>query len=94
LGRDSETAYGYQLAYLDSISASSPKALEASTRVISSVVSEPSIFELDSLLRVGALQAAKEHPLFALLKVFASGDLAQYHEWESSHGSTLSEFGK
>ncbi|CAE6520462.1 unnamed protein product [Rhizoctonia solani] len=89
-----ETAYGYQLAYLRSVPASSPKALEASTRVISSAVSEPSIFELDTLLRVDTLQAAKDHPLFALLRVFTSGDLAQYHEWEASHESTLSEFGK
>lgn len=77
-----------------SVSASSPKALEASTQVIASVVSEPSIFELDSLFRVGTLQAAKDHPLFALLKVFTSGDLAQYHDWEANHASTLSEFGK
>ncbi|KAH7343459.1 hypothetical protein B0J17DRAFT_642429 [Rhizoctonia solani] len=90
---DIETAYGYQLAFLRSVSASSPNALEASTRVIASAVSEPSIFELDTLLRVDAIQAAKDHPLFALLKVFTSGDLAQYHEWEASHGSTLSEFG-
>ncbi|KAF8709216.1 Eukaryotic translation initiation factor 3 subunit K, partial [Rhizoctonia solani] len=91
---DIDTAYGYQLAYLRSVSASSPKALEASTRVISSAVSEPSIFELDSLLRVDTLQAAKDHPLFALLRVFTSGDLAQFHEWEAKHASTLSEFGK
>ncbi|KAF8760378.1 Eukaryotic translation initiation factor 3 subunit K [Rhizoctonia solani] len=70
------------------------KALEASTRVISSAVSEPSIFELGSLLRVDTLQAAKDHPLFALLRVFTSGDLAQFHEWEAKHASTLSEFGK
>ncbi|QRW16317.1 PCI domain-containing protein [Rhizoctonia solani] len=91
---DIDTAYGYQLAYLRSVSASSPKALEASTRVISSAVSEPSIFELGSLLRVDTLQAAKDHPLFALLRVFTSGDLAQFHEWEAKHASTLSEFGK
>ncbi|CAE6429780.1 PCI domain-containing protein [Rhizoctonia solani AG-1 IA] len=90
---DIDTAYGYQLAYLRSVSASSPKALEASTRVISSAVSEPSIFELGSLLRVDTLQAAKDHPLFALLRVFTSGDLAQFHEWEAKHASTLSEFG-
>ncbi|CAE6511112.1 unnamed protein product [Rhizoctonia solani] len=90
---DVEIAYGYQLAYLRSVSASSPKALEASTRVISSAVSEPSIFDLDTLLRVDTLQAAKDHPLFALLKVFTAGGLEQYHEWEASHASTLSEFG-
>ncbi|KAG8759025.1 hypothetical protein FRC11_002661 [Ceratobasidium sp. 423] len=91
---DVETAYGYQLAYLRSVPGSSPKALGASTRVISLAISEPSIFELDTLLRVDTLQAAKDHPLFALLRVFTSGDLAQYHEWEASHASVLSEFGK
>ncbi|KAG8711081.1 hypothetical protein FRC08_016338 [Ceratobasidium sp. 394] len=91
---DIETAYGYQLFYLHAVCTKSPQALEASTRAISWAVSEPSIFDLDSLLRIDTLEAAKDHPLYSLLKIFSSGDLAQYRTWESEHESTLTEFGK
>lgn len=90
----SQTAYGYQIHYLSVVGPKSPKAAEASTRTISWAVSEPSIFDFDGLLRTDALEAAKDHPLYALLKIFSSGDLAQYHSWESEHASTFSEFGK
>ncbi|KAG8741351.1 hypothetical protein FRC10_002968 [Ceratobasidium sp. 414] len=91
---DIETAYGYQLFYLHAVCTKSAQALEASTRSISWAVSEPSIFDLDSLLRIDTLEAAQDHPLYSLLKIFSSGDLAQYHTWESEHASTLAEFGK
>ncbi|KAG8734239.1 hypothetical protein FRC12_018591 [Ceratobasidium sp. 428] len=91
---DIETAYGYQLYYLFAVCTKSPQAVEASTQTIAWAVSEPSIFDLDSLLRTDTLEAVQDHPLYSLLKIFSSGDLAQYHTWESEHASTLSEFGK
>ncbi|KAG9121209.1 hypothetical protein FRC07_002932 [Ceratobasidium sp. 392] len=46
---DIETAYGYQLFYLFAVCTKSPQAPEASTKTIAWAVSEPSIFELDSM---------------------------------------------
>ncbi|KAG8734255.1 hypothetical protein FRC12_018585 [Ceratobasidium sp. 428] len=91
---DIETAYGYQLYYLFAVCTKSPQAVGASTQTIAWAVSEPSIFDLDSLLRTDTLEAVQDHPLYSLLKIFSSGDLAQYHTWESEHASTLAEFGK
>ncbi|QRV72815.1 UDP-glucose:glycoprotein glucosyltransferase A [Ceratobasidium sp. AG-Ba] len=48
---------------------------------------------LRRLLRVDTLEAVQDHPLYSLLKIFSSGDLAQYHSWESEHASILAEFG-
>jgi translation initiation factor 3 subunit M len=88
-----ETSYSYVLLHLQSIPAGSPNAQQGALEAIATALRLPSIFNFDSLLKIDALQSAKTHQLFALLKVFLNGELLEYKQWEASNASILDDFG-
>ena len=53
----------------------------------------PSYFNFDSLFRLDAVVAAKDHELFALLQIFLNDGLAQYKAWADSHAGAFAKYG-
>ena len=53
----------------------------------------PSYFDFDSLFRLDAVVAAKDHELFALLQIFLNDSLAQYKAWADSHAGVFAKYG-
>jgi translation initiation factor 3 subunit M len=72
---------------------SSPDANTAALDTIVATLQLPTVFDLNHLLKVKALQTVKDHPLFGLLRILLYGDLAQYKEWQAANTSTIDEFG-
>ena len=60
---------------------------------VASALRLPSYFDFDSLFRLDAVVAAKDHELFALLKIFLNDDLAQYKAWADSHAGAFAKYG-
>jgi len=87
-----ESAYIYLLMRLRYIPAASASAEPASLGAIAAALRLPGNFSFEELLQSDAVQSAKEHKLFALLKIFLAGSLADYLSWESSNQDVLKEF--
>ncbi|KAJ3749300.1 PCI domain-containing protein [Lentinula detonsa] len=66
-------------------------AKDASIRVIASALRIPSIFEFDTLFKLDAVVANKDHELFALLQVFLNDGLSEFKAWETSHPGALGQ---
>ncbi|KIJ37443.1 hypothetical protein M422DRAFT_178100 [Sphaerobolus stellatus SS14] len=88
-----ETAYTYEVAYVRSISPSSPKAQPAALFAIATALRLPSIFNFDALFKIDAVQVAKDQPLYALLRVILEGSIADLDSWVVANEATLNEFG-
>ncbi|KAI0751139.1 PCI-domain-containing protein [Daedaleopsis nitida] len=84
------TSFQFQLAYVRSLPVSS--AQSAAIDAIAAAFRLPSFFDFDSLFRLDAVVAAKDHELFALLKIFLNDGLEQYKAWATSHSEALSKY--
>ncbi|EJD48516.1 hypothetical protein AURDEDRAFT_112952, partial [Auricularia subglabra TFB-10046 SS5] len=87
-----DASYSYLLDRLRLISASSPLAEPATLETISAALSLPSVHDFDSLAKIDAVQSAKEHPLFALLKIFMLESVKEYLAWSEQNAATLTQF--
>ncbi|KAI0650392.1 PCI-domain-containing protein [Trametes meyenii] len=85
-------AYHYQLSYVRSLPPASPSAQEAAIDTVASALRLPSYFDFDSLFRLDAVIAAKDHELFALLQIFLNEGLPQYKAWTDSHSAVLTKY--
>ncbi|KAI0371602.1 PCI-domain-containing protein [Pilatotrama ljubarskyi] len=85
-------AYQYQLSYVRSLPSSSPLAQSAAIDAVASALRLPSYFDFDSLFRLDAVVAAKDHDLFSLLQIFLNEGISQYKAWVESHPDTLSKY--
>lgn len=87
-GRNSKTSYTYHLSYLRSLPSTSPEALPASVNLITTALSDPTIYEFDPLFRIDAIvESAKDHEIFELLRVFLSGGLEELKAWGEKYGN-------
>ena len=89
----SVVSYQYQLAYVRSLPPTSPEAQSAAIDAIAAALRLPAYFDFDSLFRLDAVVAAKDHELFSLLKIFLNDGLVQYKEWASSHSGAFAKYG-
>ncbi|KAI0775891.1 PCI-domain-containing protein [Trametes elegans] len=85
-------SYQYQLSYVRSLTPSSPVAQAAAIDAISAALRLPSYFDFDSLFRLDAVVAAKDHELFSLLQIFLNEGLPQYKAWLDSHSGVLEKY--
>ena len=60
---------------------------------VASALRLPSYFDFDSLFRLDAVVAAKDHELFSLLQIFLNDSLVEYQAWVQSHADALSKYG-
>ncbi|CDO69565.1 hypothetical protein BN946_scf184759.g5 [Trametes cinnabarina] len=89
---DAVTSFQYQLSYVRSLPSSSPVAQTAAIEAVASALRLPSYFDFDTLFRLDAVVAAKDHPLFSLLQIFLNEGLSQYSAWVSSHTDVLAKY--
>jgi translation initiation factor 3 subunit M len=87
----SETAYKFALSHAKIVPSSSPEAQSVATRVITSALQLPSLFDFDPLIQLDVVSAAKSHPIYALLQIFVGNGLAEYQSWISANGAAVSE---
>ncbi|PIL37471.1 hypothetical protein GSI_01165 [Ganoderma sinense ZZ0214-1] len=85
-------SYQYQLAYIRSVPPTSPEAQTAAIDAIATALRLPNYFDFDSLFRLDAVVAAKDHELFSLLKIFLNDGLAQYKEWVAGHSDAFQKY--
>ncbi|KAM5534416.1 hypothetical protein V8D89_011883 [Ganoderma adspersum] len=85
-------SYQYQLAYVRSLPPTSPEAQSAAIDAIAAALRLPAYFDFDSLFRLDAVVASKDHELFSLLKIFLNDGLVQYKEWASSHSGAFAKY--
>ncbi|KAJ3980007.1 PCI domain-containing protein [Lentinula detonsa] len=78
-------AYAKSILYVRSLPPTSEAAKDASIRVIASALRIPSIFEFDTLFKLDAVVANKDHELFALLQVFLNDGLSEFKAWLGQH---------
>jgi len=88
-----ETAYPYKLAFVRSLDSSSPEAHTAAIDAIAASLASPQVLDFDSLFKLDAVLAVKDHPLFELLQVFVNGGLSDFNEWLSSHIEVVEQRG-
>ncbi|KAG0702392.1 hypothetical protein DFH29DRAFT_921438 [Suillus ampliporus] len=87
-----ENAYQYTLSYVSSLPTSSPDGQSAAIDAIALALRLPSLFDLDPLLKLDAVVAAKDHELFLLLQVFLNGGLPEFCSWLESHPSVPEKY--
>ena len=87
------TSFQYQFSYIRSLPPSSPAAQSAAMEAVAAALRLPSYFDFDSLFRLDAVVAAKDHELFALLQIFLNDSLAQYKAWADSHAGVFAKYG-
>ncbi|KZV94255.1 hypothetical protein EXIGLDRAFT_767316, partial [Exidia glandulosa HHB12029] len=87
-----DAAYSYLLDRLRLIPASSPEAEAATLETISAALSIPSVHDFDTLAKVDAVQSAKDHPLFALLKIFMLDGVKEYLVWAEANAAVLEQY--
>ena len=67
----------------------SPVAQEAVLDAVASAIRLPSIFNFDSVFKLGNLPLIKDHPLRVLLDIFLGKGLSDYQSWASSHADCM-----
>jgi translation initiation factor 3 subunit M len=55
-------------------------------------VSNPTVFDFDSLFKLDAVVAAHSHPLFTLLRIFLSGGLDDLRAWQRAHADIIGSY--
>ncbi|RDX53739.1 PCI-domain-containing protein [Lentinus brumalis] len=88
----STTSLQYQLSYVRSLPSSSSSAQSAAVDAIAAAFRLPSYFDYDSLFRLDAVVAVKDHELFSLLHIFLNDGLPQYKAWAQAHADALSKY--
>ncbi|KAF9651741.1 PCI-domain-containing protein [Thelephora ganbajun] len=89
----STTSYQYLLISLRNLPPDSPHAESSAIRAISASLRLPSVFDFDTLFKIDAMIKLQGHELFSLLKVFLSGGLEDYKNWESEHSASIEKYG-
>ncbi|KAI0029925.1 hypothetical protein K488DRAFT_55321 [Vararia minispora EC-137] len=82
-------AYLYKLAYVRSLDSKSAEARTAALDAIATALTNPTIFDFDPLFKLDAVVAAKDDPLFSLLRIFLSGGLPELEAWHGSNSGAL-----
>ncbi|EIW76303.1 PCI domain-containing protein [Coniophora puteana RWD-64-598 SS2] len=88
-----ETAYAYNLRYVQSLPSSSPLRQEAAVSAIVMALGLPTVYDFDPLFKLDAVVAAKDHEIFPLFQIFLSGGLQEYTAWASSNGAVIEKYG-
>jgi translation initiation factor 3 subunit M len=86
------TSYYYSLAYLRSLPSTSTEAQSTAVEVISAALRQPTTFDFDSLFKIDAIVQLGGHELFSLLRVFLSGGLDEFKQWESTHAGAIEKY--
>ncbi|KAH7105307.1 hypothetical protein BKA62DRAFT_689294 [Auriculariales sp. MPI-PUGE-AT-0066] len=86
-----DIAYAYLLDRLRLIPAGAAQAESASLETISAALRIPSVSDFDELAKIPALQSAKGHPLFALLKIFMFNGIQEYLAWAAANAAVLEQ---
>ncbi|KAJ7591436.1 PCI domain-containing protein [Mycena floridula] len=89
---DRETSYEYLLSYLRSLPPKSEAAQKAAVDAIASSIRLPSAFNFDSLFKLEAIVAAKDHELFSLLRIFLNDGLPEFRAWAASHPDAFKKY--
>jgi len=87
-----EKAHPYTLARARILPKDSPVAKEAVLEAVASALQLPSIFNFDSLFKLGNLPLIKDHPLRVLLNIFLGKGLSDYQSWASSHADCMATY--
>ncbi|GJJ07235.1 hypothetical protein Clacol_001435 [Clathrus columnatus] len=87
-----EESYSFEVFYVRSIPANSPKAQAAALAVIAKALKLPTVFSFDALLKLNTVRAARDHQLFSLLKILIQGSLTDYQQWVIPNDNILGEF--
>ena len=85
-------SYQYSLVYIQKLPANSDAAKSAAVQLISDALRLTDTFDFDSLFKLDAVIAIKDHELFSLLQVFLNGGLAEFSAWQSSHAGSLEKY--
>ncbi|KAJ2917498.1 hypothetical protein MD484_g2913, partial [Candolleomyces efflorescens] len=85
-------SYQYSLVYIQKLPANSDAAKSAAVQLISDALRLTDTFDFDSLFKLDAVIAIKDHELFSLLQVFLNGGLAEFSAWQSSHAGALEKY--
>ena len=88
----SETAYLYLAAHLSSLPSGSPQSAPSALKTIAAAVQLSTIFNFDALLKIDAVHAVKDHPLYHLLKIYLNHGLDEYLTWENANAQVVEEF--
>ena len=59
--------------------------------VRSQVVSTETVFEFDTVLNLDVVAELKGEPIYDLVRLFATGNLANYLDWHKSNGAVLTQ---
>jgi len=81
-----EDAYTFTVRRLSLIPPHSPEALQASLTTISKALSLPFVYSFDPVMSCLALGAARDHPLYALFRIFWTGDVQAWKDWIDADG--------
>ncbi|TFY82705.1 hypothetical protein EWM64_g1301 [Hericium alpestre] len=82
---DAGTSYHYKVSWVRSIDAFSPEAHSAAIDLIAASLSSSTIFDFDSLFKIDAIVAQKDHELFQLLQIFVNNGVEELKAWQASH---------
>lgn len=86
------TSYEYTLSYVRSLPSSSDAASAAAIDAISAALRLPTLFNFDSLFKLDAVIAVKEHELFGLLQLFLNDGLVEFKSWSATHSGTFQKY--
>ena len=86
-------SYQYLLTSLRNLPPDSPHAESSAIQAISTSLKLPSLFDFDILFKIDAIIKLQGHELFSLLRVFLSGGLEDYKQWESEHSGSIDKYG-
>jgi len=87
-----DEAFAYLLQSLQILPTSSPAARDTAFQTVASALRIPSVYDFDEVLKSEAVLSLGDHGLLQLLKIFASGTVAEFTSWTGANGALLSEF--
>ncbi|KAL1916774.1 uncharacterized protein VTP21DRAFT_5478 [Calcarisporiella thermophila] len=73
----------------DDASASPDAATQLAIKATEQAIRQPDILAFDDLLRLRAITKLSGQPLYALLKIFANGNLGDYKAWKQQNAGIL-----
>ncbi|KAI8867600.1 hypothetical protein GQ42DRAFT_138363 [Ramicandelaber brevisporus] len=80
-------------SYLVKASAADSSNVEITKRAIRNLIAEPSLFDIDELLQLESVVSLKGSPIYELLTVFATGDVAAFRSVVATNPTVFSELG-
>jgi hypothetical protein len=85
-------AYEYSLSYVRTLPSNSSLAQSAAIDLVATALRLPTLFDFDSLFKLDAVIALKDHEIFSLLQVFLSGGLSELDQWRASHAGVAEKY--